>query len=140
MGRVAIAVWLASAYALFLLALAFVLDFLARADLGERLLGRIDARSAPAGRWLARTPGAWPGSEALRFQRGIACCLASLGTLWPLAMMLRRHAPAELGVLGVTASLVALGSLPLWSRLRRTPTGFPEGDAAAQRREADGDD
>ena len=77
------------------------------------------------GRQIGRNVDPWPASEAERFHRGIACAVAVLAVVWPLAMMVERRAPAELVVLGGAVVLVALGSWPLWSHLRRSPAGFP---------------
>ncbi|GGL15563.1 hypothetical protein GCM10014719_17020 [Planomonospora parontospora subsp. antibiotica] len=78
-----------------------------------------------AGREVTRAVDPWPGSEAERFHRGIACTVALLGALWPLAVALGERAPAERAVLAGAAVLIAAGGLPLWSHLRRTAAAFP---------------
>lgn len=78
------------------------------------------------GREVSRPIDPWPSSEAERFHRGIACCIAVVAVLWPLAMALTGRTPLEAGLLCATAVGVGLGSWPLWSHLRRTPAGFPE--------------
>ncbi|MFC4062872.1 hypothetical protein ACFOWE_31660, partial [Planomonospora corallina] len=60
-----------------------------------------------------------------RFHRGIACTVALLGVLWPLAVALGDRTVTERAVLAGTAALLAAGSLPLWSHLRRTTVDFP---------------
>lgn len=78
------------------------------------------------GREVTRNVDPWPSSEAERFHRGIACTVAVLAVLWPLLSMLGSRTPAELLVLAASAAVVAVGSLPLWSHLRRSPAGFPD--------------
>ena len=78
------------------------------------------------GRQIGRNVDPWPSSEAERFHRGIACALVVLGLVWPLATMLAGRTTLELTVLAAAAAVVALGSWPLWSHLRRTPAGFPD--------------
>jgi hypothetical protein len=78
------------------------------------------------GREVTRNVDPWPGSEAERFHRGVACTVAVLAVLWPLLSMLGDRSPAELLVLGVTVAAIAVLSWPLWSHLRRAPSGFPE--------------
>lgn len=92
------------------------------------------------GREVSRGVDPWPASEAERFHRGIACAVAVLGAVWPLGMMLDGGSAGELVVLAVALAVVAAGSWPLWSHLRRTPAAFPEhvriempDDAAAAR-------
>lgn len=77
------------------------------------------------GRQISRNVDPWPASEAERFHRGIACAVAVLAVVWPLATMVEHRAPAELVVLGGAVVLVTLSSWPLWSHLRRSPAGFP---------------
>ncbi|WP_174844259.1 hypothetical protein [Cryobacterium adonitolivorans] len=77
------------------------------------------------GRQISRNIDPWPSSEAEKFHRGIACAVVVLALLWPLATMLGPRTPLELVILGATVVFVALGSWPLWSHFRRTPTGFP---------------
>ena len=78
------------------------------------------------GRQVGRNIDPWPNSEAERFHRGIACAVVILGLIWPLAAMLQGRTSLELTVLGMGAALVAFGSWPLWSHLRRTPARFPD--------------
>ena len=66
------------------------------------------------GREVSRTIDPWPSSEAERFHRGIACCIAVVAVLWPLAMALTGRTPLEAGLLCATAVGVGLGSWPLW--------------------------
>jgi hypothetical protein len=82
--------------------------------------------TSPHGREVTRNVDPWPSSEAERFHRGIACAIVVLALLWPLASMLGDRSGAERAVLAGAVTLVALGSWPLWSHLRRTPAGFPE--------------
>lgn len=73
------------------------------------------------GREVSRAVDSWPASEAARFHRGIACCVTVLAVLWPLATAATRPVLVEALLLLVGAVAVGLGSLPLWSHLRRTP-------------------
>ena len=78
------------------------------------------------GRELGRAVDAWPSSESARFHRGIACAVAVLAVLFPVATSLTvEHWTTQLLLLG-TGLLVALGGLPLWAHLRRSPVD-PEG-------------
>ncbi|MDO5739363.1 MAG: hypothetical protein Q4P07_04355 [Ornithinimicrobium sp.] len=77
--------------------------------------------TSSSGREVRRLVDSWPSSESARFHRAIACCITVLAVAWPGAAALTRSSTLETAVLlGVTA-LVALGSLPLWSHLRRSP-------------------
>ena len=78
------------------------------------------------GRQIGRNVDPWPNSEAERFHRGIACVVVVLGLVWPVAAMLQDRDALELTVLGVGAAVIALGSWPLWSHLRRSPAAFPD--------------
>lgn len=78
------------------------------------------------GREVTRNVDPWPSSEAERFHRGIACTVAAFAVVWPLLSMLGERSPTELLLLGATTVLVTLGSVPLWSHLRRAPAQFPE--------------
>ncbi|KBZ60861.1 hypothetical protein K875_03812 [Mycobacterium [tuberculosis] TKK-01-0051] len=78
------------------------------------------------GREISREIDPWPHSEAGRFHRGIACCVAGLGVVLPLVMLARLHSPADLLILvGVVAIVVAAG-LPLAGHLWHTPSNAPE--------------
>lgn len=74
-----------------------------------------------AGREIRRNLDPWPASEAARFHRGIACTVVVLGMVWPLSTMFTGPNPAEMFLLAAVTVVVAAGSLPLWSHLRRTP-------------------
>ncbi len=78
------------------------------------------------GREVTRNVDPWPSSEAERFHRGVACTVVVLAVVWPLLSMLGDRSPTELALLGATTAVVVLGSLPLWSHLRRTAAQFPE--------------
>ena len=82
--------------------------------------------TSDAGRQLARNIDPWPSSEAERFHRGIACSVVVLGLIWPLASMFQNRTGVELLILGSASAVIAAGSWPLWSHLRRTPARFPE--------------
>jgi hypothetical protein len=171
---VAFEVWLAVAYAGFLLLAAFLLDRLARRAASRSARWRTgsftyhpdhDAWLCPEDQWLwpqsfdpdnrvmryrasptvcnacpvkdsctsgdhgrevTRNVDPWPSSEAERFHRGVACTIVVLAAAWPLLTMLGDRTATELLLLGLTVVVVALGSLPLWSHLRRSPAGFPE--------------
>jgi len=81
--------------------------------------------TSPHGREVSRSIDPWPSSEAERFHRGVACCLAVVAVLWPLAMAVSGRTALEAGLLCASAAAAALGSWPLWSHLRRTPANFP---------------
>jgi hypothetical protein len=82
--------------------------------------------SSPHGREVTREIDPWPHSEAGRFHRGIACCVAGLGLLLPAAMLITDHRPYEVLILVGTIALVALAAVPLARHLWRTPSNFPE--------------
>ncbi|MGV1007682.1 MAG: hypothetical protein ACOYBY_03630 [Dermatophilaceae bacterium] len=87
---------------------------------------KADCTTSEHGREVRRSIDPWPSSEAERFHRGIACCLAVIAVLWPAATAATGRTALEAGLLCATALLVGLGSWPLWSHVRRTPAGFPE--------------
>lgn len=78
------------------------------------------------GREISREIDPWPHSEAGRFHRGIACCVAALGVVMPLVMLVRLHSPADLLVLIGVITVVLAASLPLAGHLWRTPSNAPE--------------
>ncbi len=78
------------------------------------------------GKEITRHVDPWPAAEAERFHRGIACTVVVLGALWPLASMLGHRTSGELVVLAITVVVIAAGSWPLWSHLRRSPARFPD--------------
>lgn len=78
------------------------------------------------GREVVRAVDVWPASEAARFHRGIACTVACLGLAWPVGMLLSGPTLTEAAVLLGALVLVAIGSLPLWSHLRRSQANFPD--------------
>lgn len=73
------------------------------------------------GREMKRHVDPWPASESARFHRGIACSVTVLAVTWPAVSALVVEHWAGQVLLLVTALLIALASLPLWSHLRRTP-------------------
>lgn len=77
------------------------------------------------GRELTREIDPWPHSEAGRFHRGIACFVAALGVVMPLAMLIGAHSAADVGVLAGAAVIVGLGGLPLARHLWCTPVEVP---------------
>lgn len=77
------------------------------------------------GREVSRNVDPWPHSESGRFHRGMACSLTVLALVLPLLTMIGRSTVETL-VLGVTATLVGVGSWPLWTHLRNAPSGFPD--------------
>lgn len=94
--------------------------------------------TSASGREVTRQVDPWPASETARFYRGIACSIAVLGMVWPVAMAFTVPASDALVLLG-TALALGLGSLPLWSHLRRTPAGFPDAVRARSLDESVGD-
>ncbi len=85
-----------------------------------------------SGREVVRAVDSWPASEAARFHRGIACAVATLGILWPLTTALTDRSAIEVGILLAVAAGIAVGSLPLWSHLRRSPAGYPDQPVAVR--------
>lgn len=82
--------------------------------------------SSAGGREIQRQVDPWPASESARFHRGLACTVAVLASAWPLVSAFAAPTPTQSWALVGVALLVALGSLPLWSHLRRTSVD-PEG-------------
>lgn len=82
--------------------------------------------TSDSGREIQRQVDPWPASESARFHRGIACTVVVLAMVWPVAAALLRPPLVEVVVLLGTTILVLLGSLPLWSHLRRSPVD-PDG-------------
>jgi hypothetical protein len=73
------------------------------------------------GREMQREVDPWPASESARFHRGIACAVSVLAVLWPALTALTVDTwPSQVLAL-LTAVLVALGTIPLWSHLRHSP-------------------
>lgn len=79
-----------------------------------------------AGREVTRELDPWPHSEAGRFHRGLACCIAVLAVLFPLGMLLSRPTGPETGLLLSVAALAVVAAVPLARHLWRTPSNFPE--------------
>lgn len=85
-----------------------------------------DCTDSPHGRQISREVDPWPHSEAGRFHRGIACFVAGLGVLMPLAMLIGAHTLADFLVLGAAALLLlAAGVVPLARHLWNTPVVAP---------------
>lgn len=82
---------------------------------------RESCTTSASGREVQRQVDPWPASESARFHRGIACAIAVLAAAWPLAAVFAAPSSTDAALLGIAVVLVALGSLPLWSHLRRTP-------------------
>ncbi|MGA4670356.1 hypothetical protein ACPCG0_11280 [Propionibacteriaceae bacterium Y1923] len=82
---------------------------------------RDSCTTSDSGREVQRQVDPWPASESARFHRGIACTVAVLACAWPVAAALSGPSSVEVAVLLGTTVLVLLGSLPLWSHLRRSP-------------------
>lgn len=78
------------------------------------------------GREVTREIDPWPHSEAGRFHRGIACCIASLAVVLPAGMLLSRPPLASLMLLVLTILAAAACWVPLARHLWNTPSGFPE--------------
>jgi hypothetical protein len=84
-----------------------------------------DCTDSAHGREVAREIDPWPHSESGRFHRGIACCIAVIGLLLPIAMLFSRPTPTEVLTLLATVTLVGLAGVPLARHLWHTPSGFP---------------
>ena len=78
------------------------------------------------GREISREIDPWPHSDAGRFHRGIACCVAAFGVVLPLTTLIASHSISEALVLVGTALLVVLLGLPLARHLWNTPSNAPE--------------
>ncbi len=78
------------------------------------------------GREISREIDPWPHSDAGRFHRGIACCVAAFGVLLPLATLIASHSVSEALVLVGTALLVTLLATPLARHLWNTPSNAPD--------------
>lgn len=78
------------------------------------------------GREVTREIDPWPHSEAGRFHRGVACCIASLAVLLPAAMLLSGPHLREVALLVATIVAAAFLWVPLARHLWNTPSGFPE--------------
>ncbi|GLE54207.1 hypothetical protein [Mycobacterium montefiorense] len=78
------------------------------------------------GREISRDIDPWPHSDAGRFHRGIACCVASLGVILPLATSVANHSVSDLLVLTGTILVVVVLGLPLVRHLWNTPSNAPE--------------
>ena len=78
------------------------------------------------GREVSREVDPWPYSEAGRFHRGIACVVAGLALLMPLAMLVGKHSAADVLVLVATAVIVVAADLPLVRHLWTTPADAPD--------------
>ncbi|WP_343710100.1 hypothetical protein [Mycobacterium sp.] len=78
------------------------------------------------GREISREIDPWPHSDAGRFHRGIACCVAALGVVMPLAMLIGQHSLADVLVLIGAATAVTAAGLPLARHLWNTPSNAPE--------------
>lgn len=78
------------------------------------------------GREISREVDPWPHSDAGRFHRGIACCVAALGIVLPLATLIANHSAPDALVLIGTVLVVALFGLPLARHLWNTPSNAPE--------------
>lgn len=78
------------------------------------------------GREVTREIDPWPHSEAGRFHRGIACCIASLAVLLPAGMLLSGPTLRESALLAFTIVVAAVLWVPLARHLWHTPSGFPE--------------
>lgn len=77
--------------------------------------------SSDSGREMRRMVDTWPASESARFHRGIACSVTVLAVAWPAATAFTVSGWPSQVLLAATAMFVAVGALPLWSHLRRTP-------------------
>jgi len=82
--------------------------------------------SSNHGRQISREIDPWPHSDAGRFHRGIACCVAAFGVVLPLATLIASHSVSEVLVLVGTVLVVVLLGLPLARHLWNTPSNAPE--------------
>ncbi len=77
------------------------------------------------GREISREVDPWPHSDAGRFHRGIACCVAAFGVVLPLATLVTNHSASEILVLVGAALVVVSLSVPLARHLWNTPSNAP---------------
>nr|WP_235886675.1 hypothetical protein [Mycobacteroides chelonae] len=77
------------------------------------------------GREVSREIDPWPHSEAGRFHRGIACCVAALGAVLPVVMLIRLHSVADILVLSCAVAIVVVTTLPLVRHLWNSPSNAP---------------
>ncbi len=82
--------------------------------------------SSVHGRELTREVDPWPHSEAGRFHRGIACCIALLAVVLPAGMLFSRPQVADTLLLLAAVCAAVLSGIPLARHLWRTPSGFPD--------------
>lgn len=102
-----------------------VMRYRAEAGVCNRCPVRSACTDSEEGREMSREVDVWPHSEAGRFHRGIACFVAALGVVMPLAMLIQRHSPADVLVLLGVAAVVGAGAVPLARHLWRTPVYLP---------------
>ncbi|MEO7058987.1 MAG: hypothetical protein ABI083_04665 [Lapillicoccus sp.] len=82
--------------------------------------------SSTQGREITREVDPWPHSEAGRFHRGIACCIALLAVALPAGMLFSRPRLTDTLLLLASVAVAVLAGIPLARHLWRTPSGFPE--------------
>lgn len=87
---------------------------------------KLTCTSSPHGREITREVDPWPHSEAGRFHRGIACCIALLAVVLPTGMLLSGPQLVDTIVLLAAVVVAVLAGIPLARHLWRTPSGFPE--------------
>ncbi len=72
------------------------------------------------GREMHRVVGpSWPASEAERFQHVLSLAPIVIALVWPVITLVSGRNAVETTLLVLTVVVVALGSVPLWRRLRR---------------------
>jgi hypothetical protein len=77
------------------------------------------------GREISREIDPWPYSDTGRFHRGIACFVAALGVVMPLAMLIGQHASTDVLVLVGAVVIVVMAGLPLARHLWNSPSNAP---------------
>lgn len=77
------------------------------------------------GREVTREVDSWPHSEAGRFHRGIACAVAGMALVMPLAMLIGSHSAADVLVLLGASVLVIIAGVPLARHFWNTPSNAP---------------
>lgn len=87
---------------------------------------KADCTTSPHGREISRQVDPWPFSEAGRFHRGIACAIAGLAFVMPLAQAALTHSTADVLVSATTGLIVAVTCLPLFRHLWSTQVIAPE--------------
>lgn len=98
-----------------------VMHYRADPDLCNVCPVKAGCTSSDEGREMHRVVGpSWPASEAERFQHVLSLAPVVVAVVWPALTLVSGRNVAETVLLVLTILVVALGSVPLWRRLRRS--------------------